>query len=197
MRRSAMLLVGVLAIAAAIAGAASARAAEEINGTVGQITSSDPNFSTLTTLAKSAGLEDDLHDPRRYLTLFAPTNGAFRQLEKAAPGVTKALTDPKNKSLVVAVVKYHLSTHRLNAVTLREIGQKKGMIPTLFGGARDAKLALGLKPFTFTLTDSAGLRTATAIEPDIAADNGAIHVIDKVLLPRSVANALKKAGLLR
>lgn len=194
MKRWSLVAVVVVAALSIVAGAG-ARSHEEINGTLADITTSDPNFSTLVSLAKAAGFADELADPKTYLTVFAPTNAAFRRLEKAAPGVTKALTDPKNRALLVAVLKHHLSRQHLSSITLGETGQKKGKIPTLLPGG-DGKLAVGKKPFTFTLTDSAGLNTATATELDVAADNGGIQVIDRVLVPKSVAAALKKAGLL-
>ena len=42
--------------------------------------------------------------------------------------------------------------------------------------------------------ESGVLREATVIEPDIQADNGAIHAIDAVLVPQSVLSMLEKTG---
>lgn len=197
MRKSVAVIAATALVASALAvGTAGARSHEEINGTVATILGADPGFSTFLSLSRTAGLADVLSDPRAYVTAFAPTNAAFRKLEKAAPGVTQALVDPRNRKLLVDLLKHHLSRQRLNSITLREIAGRKGKIPTLLGGTANGKLAVGLKAFTFTLTDSAGLDTATATEPDVASDNGGIHVIDKVLVPRSVAVALRKSGLL-
>lgn len=189
-----VVLVAVVAGLSAVAGA-SASSRLDVNGTVAEIVETDPGFSTFVSLARSAGIEELMADEKAYVELFAPTNAAFRRLEKAVPGVTKALKDPRNKALLVAVVKSHITRQHLSSRSLIEIGDRAGRIQTLLSGS-DGKLRVGTKAFTFTLADSAGLNTATGTELDIAADNGGIQVIDKVLVPKSVATALKKAGIL-
>jgi uncharacterized surface protein with fasciclin (FAS1) repeats len=157
---------------------------------------SDPSFSTLVSLVKAAGLAGTLGDRKRTMTVFAPTNSAFRKLEKAVPGVTKALTDPKNKKLLVSVLRYHMVGTDISSGIAFRAADENGKIGTLLGSNANGRLAPGRKGVTFTLRDSAGINTATVIEMDIVADNGAIHVIDKVLVPKSVAAALEKAGLI-
>jgi uncharacterized surface protein with fasciclin (FAS1) repeats len=178
---------------AAVAGTASAR--PQANGTVVDVAASNKSFSTLVTLVKAAGLAGALSNPNAQLTVFAPTNAAFKNLEAAVPGVTKALTDPANKGLLVQVLKYHVLGSKVMATDAVAAAKKKAKVPTLLGKNANGQIALSLKGGKVALSDSAGLNTALVTKADIAASNGVVHVINKVIVPKSVATALKKAGL--
>lgn len=178
---------------AAVAGTASAR--PQANGTVVDVAASNKSFSTLVTLVKAAGLAGALSNPNAQLTVFAPTNAAFKNLEAAVPGVTKALTNPMNKGLLVQVLKYHVLGSKVMATNAVAAAKKKAKVPTLLGKNANGQIALSLEGGKVALSDSAGLNTAVVTKADIAASNGVVHVINKVIVPKSVATALKKAGL--
>lgn len=178
---------------AAVAGTASAR--PQANGTVVDVAASNKSFSTLVTLVKAAGLAGALSNPNAQLTVFAPTNAAFKNLEAAVPGVTKALTDPMNKGLLVQVLKYHVLGSKVMATNAVAAATKNAKVPTLLGKNANGQIALSLKGGKVALSDSAGLNTAIVTKTDLAASNGVVHVINKVIVPKSVAAALKKAGL--
>lgn len=192
--RSLGTLLAVAAIGAAIAASASARPSGGM-GTIVDVAAGNKSFSTLVTLVKAAGLADALSGSTE-LTVFAPTNAAFKALEKEVPGVTTALTDPKNKALLVQVLKYHVVAGEVKSPAAVAAAKANAKVPTLLGKNANGKLSLSLRSGKIKITDSAGVHTATVTKADVDASNGVIHVIDKVLIPKSVALALKKAGLL-
>ena len=161
------------------------------------VAASNKNFSTLVTLVKAAGLADALSNPNAQLTVFAPTNAAFKSLEAAVPGVSKALTDPMNKGLLVQVLKYHVLGSKAVAADAVAAAKTNAKVPTLLGKNTNGQIALSLKGGKVALSDSAGFNTAIVTKTNLAASNGVVHVINKVIVPKSVATALKKAGLIK
>lgn len=190
------LIVSVLASLVAVAAVAvSASARPTAEGTIVDVAAGNKSFSTLVTLVQAAGLAGALSGSTE-LTVFAPTNKAFAQLEKAVPGVTDALTDPKNKQLLVQVLKYHVVAGEVVAADAIAAAKTKAKVPTLLGKTAPARLALSLQGGKLKVADSAKLNVATVIKADVQASNGVVHVVDKVLVPAAVAKALKKAGLI-
>jgi len=193
MRKWLAVAVATVVAVAAIAGTASAR--PQAGGTVVDVAASNKNFSTLVSLVKAAGLAGALSNQNAQLTVFAPTNAAFKNLEAAVPGVTKALTNPMNKGLLVQVLKYHVLASKVSAADAVAAAKKNAKVPTLLGKNANGQIALSLKGGKVALSDSAGLNTAIVTKTNLAASNGVVHVINKVIVPKSVATALKKAGL--
>ena len=193
MRKWLAVAAATVVAVAAVAGSASAR--PQAGGTVVDVAASNKNFSTLVALVKAAGLAGALSNPNAQLTVFAPTNAAFKKLEVAIPGVSKALTDPMNKGLLVQVLKYHVLGSKVMAADAVAAAEKNAKVPTLLGKNANGRIALSLKGGKVALSDSAGLNTAIVTKTDVAASNGVVHVINKVIVPKSVAVALKKAGL--
>src|SRR4029077_1153678 len=103
---------------------------------------SNKNFSTLVSLVKAAGLAGGLSNQKAQLTVFAPTNAAFKNLEAAVPGVTKALTDPMNKGLLVQVLKYHVLGSKVLAADAVAAAKKNAKVPTLLGKNANGQIAL-------------------------------------------------------
>jgi uncharacterized surface protein with fasciclin (FAS1) repeats len=181
-------------VGAGFATSAAARPHDEM-GTIVDVAAGNKSFSTLVTLVKAGGLVKALSGDTK-LTVFAPTNAAFASLEKEVPGVTAALTDPKNKALLVQVLKYHVLAGDVRAAAAIAAAKKKSQVPTLLGKNANGKLGLSLKGGKLKVADSSGIHVATVTKTDLGAANGVIHVVDKVLIPKSVAAALKKAGLI-
>ena len=121
-------------------------------------------FKTLTSLVGQAGLAETLQGKGRF-TVFAPTDAAFA---KVPAKTLNALA--KDKAKLRAVLLYHVAKGKLTAAKV----VKRNSIKTLNGQrvrvrVRDGKVFVG------------GARVTT---PDVAASNGVIHVINKVLIPR-------------
>ena len=136
-------------------------------GTVVEVAAGNPDFSTLVTAVKAAGLVETLSGAGPF-TVFAPTNEAFAALP---PGTLDDLLQPENKEKLAAILTYHVIAGDYMSGDLA--GQT--MSVTTVNGADVA----------IDATDGVNVGGATVIAADVAADNGVIHAIDKVLLPPS------------
>jgi uncharacterized surface protein with fasciclin (FAS1) repeats len=120
-------------------------------------------FKTLTALLKTAGLAKVLKGDGRF-TVFAPTDRAFAKVPQKT---LKALQGDKAK--LRSVLLYHVADGRLTAAKV----VKRKSIKTLNGRRLPVRVRNG-KVFV------GGARVTTA---DVAASNGVIHVINRVLIP--------------
>ncbi len=119
-------------------------------------------FNTLAAALKAAGLVDTLKGPGPF-TVFAPTDEAFAKIPKAD---LDALL--KDKAKLTAVLTYHVVPGKVMAKDV-----KAGKVKTVQG----SELTLGT-------TGGVTVDAAKVVQADIAADNGVIHVIDSVVLPK-------------
>lgn len=120
------------------------------------------SFNTLLTAATAAGLAETLSNDGPF-TVFAPTDEAFSALPK---GTVKGLL--KDTEKLKAVLLYHVVAGKYNAEDV--IG--KDEIRTVQGQSVHIDASDGVK-----------VDEARVIQADIEAENGVIHVIDKVILP--------------
>ena len=120
------------------------------------------SFKTLVTAVQAAGLVDTLKGPGPF-TVFAPTDEAFAKIPKAD---LDALL--KDKAKLTAVLTYHVVPGKVMAKDV-----KAGKVKTVQGGE-----------LTVSTTGGVKVDNANVVKTDIAADNGVIHVIDTVVLPR-------------
>ena len=126
-------------------------------------------FNTLIAAAKAAGLAGPLATTGP-ITVFAPTDDAFAKLPA---GTVESLLKPENKAQLAAILSYHVLPRKL---TSNMLPHKRIHVRTLKKSG-DRLLAV---------TKSRGGVTvdgANVINADIRAENGVIHVIDKVMLP--------------
>lgn len=153
------------------------------------VAQSNPGFSILVEAVNAAGLSDTLNGPGP-ITVFAPTDAAFAAL-LAELGTTKeALL--ANKALLTAVLTYHVIPAKVERAQVSP-GQP---VTTAQGGI--FKIDTGASGLT--ITDGRN-RSARITATDLAARNGVVHVIDRVLLPADktvvqTAQALPGFGLL-
>ena len=159
----------VLGLSAPLAFAADttapAASASQAQGDIVDTAVAAGQFTTLAAALDAAGLVDTLKGPGPF-TVFAPTDDAFAALPA---GTVEDLLKPENKDKLVAILTYHVVPGRYPAsrvVTLDEAA-------TVQGGSVDIASADG-----GVTVDGAKVVTA-----DVAASNGVIHVIDKVLMP--------------
>ena len=124
-------------------------------------------FKTLIAAAKAAGLADALAT-KKGITVFAPTDKAFARLPK---GTVENLLKPENKDKLAAILLYHVVPKEVLAA---DVPTKPAMVPTLDGSATLTVRRHGQK---------VRVNTSRVTQADISADNGVIHVIDRVLLP--------------
>lgn len=136
----------------------SAQAADIVNSAIDA-----GNFKTLVTALKAADLVDTLKGPGPF-TVFAPTDEAFAKIPKAK---LDALL--KDKAQLTKVLKYHVVAGKVMAMDV-----KPGKVKTLEGES-------------VTITDTKGVlmvNNAKILKTDIVTDNGVIHAIDTVLMPK-------------
>jgi uncharacterized surface protein with fasciclin (FAS1) repeats len=163
-RTRSILTVTAVTAATAVTLTAPAHAAPAAAGqNIVQTAKAAGQFKTLTALLKQAGLASTLTGKGPF-TVFAPTDRAFA---KVPAKTLKALG--KDKAKLRAVLLYHVAAGKLTAGKV----VKRKSIKTL-NGQRVPVRVRGGKVFV------GGARVTT---PDVAASNGVIHVINRVLIP--------------
>ena len=125
-------------------------------------------FKTLVAAVQAAGLVDTLKGEGPF-TVFAPTDEAFAKLPK---GTVDGLLADKPK--LTAVLTYHVIAGAIKAADV--VAHKN--LTTLQG--QD----LMIDAAKWHLHKTVKVNDADIVKADIEADNGVIHVIDKVLMPR-------------
>ncbi len=154
-------------IAAVMATAASTASAN----TIVDIAAGDERFSTLVAAVTAAGLADTLSGPGPF-TVYAPLNDAFAALPD---GTVETLLLPENKEQLTNVLLYHVDDRQLNA---NQFAPGANYYKPILASERLCITAHS----GVTIADGTG-EVANVVVADIQADNGVIHVIDKVLLP--------------
>ncbi|MDD0812900.1 fasciclin domain-containing protein [Curvibacter sp. RS43] len=120
------------------------------------------SFKTLVTAVQAAGLVDTLKGPGPF-TVFAPTDEAFAKVPKAQ---LEALL--KDKAALTKVLTYHVVPGKVMAKDI-----KPGKVMTVQGSELTVSTMGGVK-----------VDNASVVKADIVTDNGVIHVIDSVVLPK-------------
>lgn len=161
----------VKAAAAALAFAAASAPAAQAQSIV-DIAAGDDRFETLVAAVTAADLVETLDGPGPF-TVFAPTDDAFAALPE---GVLETLLLPENRDQLTDILLYHVDDRALRSIDLPH-----GVIP-IRPILSEFKLCVASGPNGVTIGDSTGER-ATVVIADIEADNGVIHVVDKVLIP--------------
>ncbi|WP_306143817.1 fasciclin domain-containing protein [Roseibium sp. MMSF_3412] len=156
----------------ALAGAVCLFAGQANANTIVDIAAGDERFSTLVAAVQAAGLADALQGPGPF-TVFAPVNDAFAALPE---GTVETLLKPENKDQLTNVLLYHVDDREL---TSNKIPVGSNYFKPLLTSERTCITRSGSG---VDIADGTGA-TANVIIADIKADNGVIHVIDKVLLP--------------
>lgn len=155
------LAIGLTATAAA-AGNHGDKA--KMPGTIVEVAAGNPDFSTLVTAVKAAGLVDTLNSKGPF-TVFAPTNAAFAKLPA---GTVESLLKPENKARLTAILTYHVVAGKVLAADVVKLKSAD----TVNGKAVAIDASMGVK-----------VNDANVTATDIKASNGVIHVIDTVLIP--------------
>jgi uncharacterized surface protein with fasciclin (FAS1) repeats len=147
-----------LFIATAVAAAAFGVQAKDIVDTA----VAAGNFKTLAAALKAADLVPTLKGKGPF-TVFAPTDEAFAKIPKAD---LDALI--KDKAKLKAVLTYHVVSGKVLSTDL-----KAGKVKTVQGS-----------DVTVSTMGGAAVNDAKVVAADVVADNGVIHAIDTVLMPK-------------
>ncbi len=150
-------LLTVAAVCGSLLGTNLAQAKDIVDTAVGA-----GSFKTLATALQAAGLVDTLKGKGPF-TVFAPTDAAFAKVPKA--DLDALLAD---KAKLTAVLTYHVVAGKVMAKDV-----KAGKVKTVQGS-----------DITVTTAGGVAVDNAKVTQTDIVADNGVIHVIDSVIMPK-------------
>ncbi len=140
--------------------------AEDINTsefTIAELTGSSDSFETLAAALEAADLSEVLAGEGPF-TVFAPTDEAFAELPE---GALEQLLLPENKDVLIQVLTYHVVPGAVLSTDL-----ETGNVATVEGS-----------DIAVDVADTVTVNNANVIFADVAASNGIIHVIDRVILP--------------
>ncbi|MDM7461726.1 MAG: fasciclin domain-containing protein [bacterium] len=121
------------------------------------------SFNTLVQAVQAAGLVETLSGEGPF-TVFAPTDEAFAQIPQDTLQAVLA-----NKEQLTAILTYHVVPGKLMAADVVRSSQ----LQTVQGQSITVSTEGGVK-----------VDDANVVQTDIEADNGVIHVIDKVIMPK-------------
>jgi uncharacterized surface protein with fasciclin (FAS1) repeats len=140
-------------------------AAQATSGDILEVANSAGQFTTLLAAVQAAGLVDILKGPGPF-TVFAPTDAAFAALPN---GTVADLLKPENRAQLTAILTYHVVPGRIAS---SDLSGKKQTVETVQGTSVE-----------IDGTNGVTVDGAKVVAADVAASNGIIHVIDKVLTP--------------
>ena len=172
LRRNALILTAITsaALLGACGGSNDAHTPAPAPDIVG-LAQATPDLSILVEAVVAAGLVDTLKGTGPF-TVFAPTNAAF-----AAALTELGLTKDQlfaNKPLLTAVLTYHVLPGKVASSAI-PFGKA---ITTVQGSILKIDSVAG----AVVITDGRN-RTSKVVTADVAASNGVVHVVDKVILP--------------
>ena len=125
-------------------------------------------FNTLLAAVSEAGLAKTLTGTGPF-TVFAPSDDAFAKLPK---GTVSDLLKPENREQLVSILTYHVVPGRIFSDQILE---------------QDGSSTVQGQPVAFTLSaNGISVNESSVIAANIQASNGVIHVIDSVLLPKTL-----------
>ncbi|MEU5100249.1 fasciclin domain-containing protein [Streptomyces sp. NPDC020996] len=127
--------------------------------------SNNPALSTLVSAVKKAGLVDTLNNAQN-ITVFAPTNDAFKKIPKAT--LDKVLND---KAQLTKILTYHVVGRKLTPKDL-----ENGSFATL----EKSKVTTSGSGESYTVNDS-----AKVVCGNVKTANANVYIIDSVLMPGS------------
>ena len=155
-----------IAAAAAFAVSSFALSAQAFAADIVDTAVAAGNFKTLVAAVQAAGLAETLKGPGPF-TVFAPTDEAFAKLPA---GTVDDLLKPENKDKLVAILTYHVVPGKVMAA---DVAGKETKAKTVQGSE-----------VTIVAAEAVTVDGAKVVTADIAADNGVIHVIDAVIMPK-------------
>jgi uncharacterized surface protein with fasciclin (FAS1) repeats len=128
------------------------------------------SFDTLVKAVQAAGLADTLANGS--YTVFAPTDEAFEQ--SLPEGSVEFLLRPENRDLLRQVLSYHVTKGKVTSNQLQT-----GTVDMLYGG-----VAVNVTP------ERVIVNNASVTNANIAASNGVIHAVNRVLLPAQLRQTI-------
>ncbi|MBD2770156.1 fasciclin domain-containing protein [Hymenobacter sp. BT664] len=149
-------------------------------GNIVQVAQDNTNFSVLVAAVTKADLAGTLSGTGPF-TVLAPTNAAFAMMPapfNTAAGIA-GITDPAQIATLRSILLYHVLPGRKAAADFPNGASAQATAkPASAAGVNDNTVYASKAGSTITLNGTSRVVTA-----DVAASNGIIHAIDKVLMP--------------
>ena len=152
---------------ASLAFTAAEPAGVQNTSSIPEVAIGSKRLDTLVTAVKAAGLVDALAGDGPF-TVFAPTDAAFARLGEEA---LQSLLQPEAKPVLTRILTHHVVAGRFDA---NRILSGETSLKTLAGTTLELDLVRGR---VFVGEDVVVETT------DVAASNGVVHLIDRVLMP--------------
>jgi transforming growth factor-beta-induced protein len=147
-------------------------------------------LNALVAAVGKAGMSATLSAPNANLTVFAPTDAAFNTLAtQLGFANATAMVNALSPADLASILTYHVLPAKKSAADLQVGGSTQATAYSFTGSATTLKLNTSSG---VAITDAV-LATAHVITADVAADNGVVHVVDKVLVPPGVLNVVQMA----
>jgi uncharacterized surface protein with fasciclin (FAS1) repeats len=146
--------------------------------TIVDVAVSNEDFSTLVTALKAADLVGALQGDGPF-TVFAPTNDAFAKIDARTLG---SLLEADNKEALANILTYHVIAGRYTATDVTA-ALKKGNGMVELKALNGQVLTVMQRDGKIWLKDTAG-NYSEIIATDVKGDNGVIHVINTVVMPK-------------
>jgi uncharacterized surface protein with fasciclin (FAS1) repeats len=159
-------------------------------GTIVQVAEAG-GLSYLLAAATKAELGDELSaSSAAGLTVFAPTNAAFNTLATQlgladGPALVAALP----KEALASILSYHVLPAKKTAAELTSGGATQATIYSFDGSAATVRV----NTTSGVAIGDAVLTEAKVTSANVAATNGVVHIVDKVLVPPGVLNVVQMA----
>jgi transforming growth factor-beta-induced protein len=151
-------------------------------------------FTALLAAATKAGLVDELDDSAANLTVFAPTNQAFDALAKTLGfSDAGAMVNALDGDTLAKILLYHVLPVEKTAGQIVADGRTSTQA-TLYE-FENGQTTLAVDTTSGVKITDEVLMAATVTGANVQADNGVIHVVDKVLVPPGVLNLAQMAQL--
>lgn len=148
--------------------------------TIGQVITEDTTYSYLLAAVNRAGLSDALFTQTLNYTVFAPNNAAFRASGIPSIAVINALP----LTTLVPLIQYHVLGFRAPASAIPETFPNYQAL-TLFAPPGVPAPFVRLSNFPSRRGSQAWVNNIPVIQADIAASNGVIHSVARVVAPPS------------
>jgi uncharacterized surface protein with fasciclin (FAS1) repeats len=149
--------------------------------TIGDILTTNPNFTILRAAVTKAGMLDAVSNRSNVFTVFAPSDAAF-----IASGIPLAAINALPAASVASIVQYHVIPGRKLMSSAVPTSFPNVQMPTSFIiPAPNTNPLVRFSNFPSRRGDRVWVNNIPVVTPDVNAANGAIHVTAAVVAPPS------------
>jgi transforming growth factor-beta-induced protein len=158
-------------------------------GTIAEVATRN-GLTALVAAADKAGLVPTLSSSAAELTVLAPTDVAFTNLARSLGFASAtAMVQALPADALASILQYHVIAGRASAAQVIAGGTTQPTLYTFDG----SPARLGVDTTRGVAFTDAVLTQAKVVAADVAASNGVVHLIDKVLVPPGVLNIVQMA----